>query len=195
FRADASGMDGGTALTASGTSAQATVDDGVSPSVTIAPSPVPWSALDLAFELTATDNDHGSGVQSVTVQIDGGPLTATNGANVSISLTTEGSHTVSFFATDRAGNNSTTQAVTAGIDRTAPTIAGSQSPPAVGGWNKSAVTVRFTCSDSLSGVRTCSGPVALAGETAGTSIPGTAVDNAGNSASTSWGPVRIDLTA
>src|SRR5439155_8695704 len=129
------------------------------------------------------------------VQIDGGPLTATNGANVSISLTTEGSHTVSFFATDRAGNNSTTQAVTAGIDRTAPTIAGSQSPPAVGGWNKSAVTVRFTCSDSLSGVRTCSGPVALAGETAGTSVPGSAVDNAGNSGSTSWGPVRIDLTA
>jgi hypothetical protein len=194
FRADASGSDGGISLSASGSSAEVTVTDDRSPTVAISPSPVPWSAADLTFELTATDQVRGAGVASVTVQIDGGPLTVTAGANVSVSLTAEAQHIVMYFATDRAGNNSATSAVTAGIDRTAPGIAGGQSPPATDGWNNSAVTVSFTCDDALSGVATCSGPVTLAAETAGTMVPGTAVDRAGNSGSTSWGPVRIDLT-
>jgi hypothetical protein len=194
FKADATGSDAGTPISGTGASPDVTVTDGVSPSVAIAPSPVPWSSMDLSFEITATDNDHGSGMASVTVQIDGGPLMVTPGSSVSVSLSAEGSHTVNFFGTDNAGNNSPTTAVVAGIDRTTPTVSGSQSPPAVSGWNNSPVTVTFACADSLSGVQSCSAPVTLNTETPGSSVPGTAADRAGNTASTSWGPVKIDLT-
>jgi hypothetical protein len=194
FKADATGSDAGAPISASADSPVVTVTDGVSPSVAIAPSPVPWSAMDLNFELTATDNANGSGVSSITVQIDGGSLMTTPGSSVSVSLSAEGNHTVSFFATDRAGNNSTTTAVTAGIDRSSPTISASQSPPAVAGWNNSEVTVTFACADTLSGVQTCSAPVTVSAETAGTSVSGSATDNAGNTASTTWGPVKIDVT-
>ena len=195
FEADAAGYDVGTPISAVGVTPDITVTDAISPSVAIAPSPVPWSAMDLNFEITASDNTRGSGVASITVQVDGGSLMVTPGANVSVSLSAEGSHTISFFASDAAGNNSTTTAVTAGIDKTAPTISASQSPPAVAGWNNSAVTVTFACADGLSGVRSCSAPVTLSAETAGTSVPGSAADNAGNTGFTSWGPVKIDLTA
>jgi hypothetical protein len=195
FEVDAAGYDVGTPISTVGVTPDITVTDAISPSVAIAPSPVPWSAMDLNFEITASDNTRGSGVASVTVQIDGGSLMVTPGANVSVSLSAEGSHTISFFASDAAGNNSATTAVTAGIDKTAPTISASQAPPAVAGWNNSAVTVTFACADGLSGVQSCSAPVTLSAETAGTSVPGSAVDNAGNTGSTSWGPVKIDLTA
>jgi hypothetical protein len=195
FKANATGFDAGTPISATASSAQVTVTDAVSPTVAISPSPIPWSAMDLNFEITATDNASGSGVASVTVQIDGGSLVTTQGASVSVSLSAEGNHTISFFGTDRASNNSATTAVSAGIDRTAPTIAASQSPPAVSGWNNSPVTVTFACADSLSGVQTCTAPATLDAETGGTSVPGSAADKAGNTASTTWGPVKIDLTA
>src|SRR4051812_21227279 len=108
--------------------------------------------MDMDFAVTATDNARGSRDPSIPIHIQGGALMATPGANVSISLSAEGSHTIAFFATDQAGNNSATSSVVAGIDRTAPTISASQSPVAVSGWNKSAVTVTFDCADGLSGV-------------------------------------------
>lgn len=195
FNASATGSDVGTPISAAGNSPGVTVSDAVSPTVAISPSPIPWSSMDLAFELTGTDNTNGSGVASITVQIDGGSLIETAGDSVSVSLSTEGQHTIAFFATDRAGNNSATTSVVAGLDRTSPTISASQSPPAVSGWNNSTVTVTFACADGLSGVQSCTAPVSLAAETGGTDVPGTAVDNAGNTASTTHGPVRIDLTA
>jgi hypothetical protein len=195
FKASATGSDVGTPISTASSSPDVAITDSLSPSVAIAPSPVPWSAMDLNFELTATDNASGSGVASITMQLDGGSLLVTPGASVSVSLSAEGSHTITFFGTDNAGNNSATSSVVAGIDRTAPTLSASQSPPAVAGWNNSAVTVTFACSDALSGLQSCTAPVTLSAETAATSVPGSAADNAGNTASTSWGPVKIDLTS
>ncbi len=195
FQANVTASDGGTPLSAVGQSPTVTVIDPISPTVTISPSPIPWSSADLVFEISATDNDQGSGVKNVTVQIDGADPQVTSGSSVSVSLTTEASHTIAFFATDHAGNNSLTTAVAPGIDRTLPTIQASQAPAAnSAGWNRSAVTVAFSCADGLSGVKSCTAPVTLTGETAGTEVTGTAVDNAGNTRSLDHGPVRIDLT-
>ena len=76
-----------------------------------------------------------------------------------------------------------------------PTITGSAVPgPNANGWNNTQVTVSFTCSDSGSGIASCSAPTVLSTEGAGQSVTGTAVDNAGNTASATVGPINIDLT-
>jgi hypothetical protein len=56
------------------------------------------------------------------------------------------------------------------------------------------VTVHFTCSDADSGIASC--PADQTFSTDGTfTASGTATDNAGNSASVSFGPIQIDKTA
>lgn len=85
--------------------------------------------------------------------------------------------------------------VTIKRDATDPTISGSASPAAnANGWNKSDVTVSFSCDDNLSGVASCSPDVTLSSQGAGQSVPGTVFDNAGNSASTTVSGINIDKT-
>ena len=74
-------------------------------------------------------------------------------------------------------------------------ITATGAPPANGaGWNDTGVTVSFDCTDDRSGIRTCPPSVNVTTETAGQVVSGTAVDRAGNSASTTL-TVRIDQTA
>jgi hypothetical protein len=76
-----------------------------------------------------------------------------------------------------------------------PTITGSAVPgPNANGWNNTQVMVSFTCLDSGSGIASCSAPTVLFTEGGSQSVTGTAVDNAGNSASATVGPINIDLT-
>jgi hypothetical protein len=82
------------------------------------------------------------------------------------------------------------------FDFIAPTITGTATPaPNMYGWNNTPVTVEFTCTDAESGVAGCTGPTTLTGEGPGQSVTGTATDNAGNTASTTVGPINIDMTA
>jgi hypothetical protein len=81
-----------------------------------------------------------------------------------------------------------------GTDNGAPTITAQASPAAnANGWNNSNVTVTFTCADVTSGIASCTGPIVVATEGAGQVIAGTAVDKAGNTASTSV-TLNIDKT-
>jgi hypothetical protein len=82
-------------------------------------------------------------------------------------------------------------------DATAPTINGSASPAAnADGWNKTDVTVSFSCDDNLSGIAECGPSATLTEEGADQSVSGTAMDNAGNSsASASVSGINIDKTA
>jgi hypothetical protein len=80
-------------------------------------------------------------------------------------------------------------------DATKPTIEGSASPAANGaGWNNTDVTVSFTCADNLSGIASCGPDDTLSSEGAGQSATGTAVDDAGNSASATVSSINIDKT-
>ncbi len=109
-------------------------------------------------------------------------------------VSTEGlNQSVAGTAYDRA-DNAASAGVTVSIDRTAPTIVAALEPAANGaGWNKTAVTVRFSCSDTGSGVATCSDPVTISQETGGQQVSGEATDRAGNSAAVDV-TVRLDMT-
>jgi hypothetical protein len=80
-----------------------------------------------------------------------------------------------------------------GVDNDPPTIVGRVSPPPdAGGYNSSPAKVTFACADALSGIASCSPPVAVTTEGT-TTVTGTATDLAGNIASASV-TVNISLS-
>jgi hypothetical protein len=84
-------------------------------------------------------------------------------------------------------------------DTTLPTITASATKAdgtsyTAGTWTNQTVTVHFTCSDSGSGIASCPGDQTFSNDGTFTATS-TATDNAGNSASTSFGPIKIDTTA
>jgi Glucodextranase, domain B len=75
-----------------------------------------------------------------------------------------------------------------------PAIAAGIAPaPNAAGWNMSSVTVSFACSDAILGISSCTPPVQVSAEGAHQTVTGTAVNQAGFSASTA-ASVSIDLT-
>jgi len=81
--------------------------------------------------LSATDNPGGSGVKEITYSATGAqPIAGTTapGSSASIPVTVEGETTITFFATDNAGNAESPKAVTVKIDKTKPVITGARSP-------------------------------------------------------------------
>lgn len=92
-------------------------------------------------------------------------------------------------------NNCATGSLALSIDKTPPTITATVGPPPnANGWNNTAVMVGFTCSDSLSGLASCNGPITLATEGTGLSATGTATDRAGNTATATASGIKIDMT-
>jgi hypothetical protein len=71
-----------------------------------------------------------------------------------ISITAEGTTTLSFFAEDNAGNIEATKTLVLKIDKTAPTISdlGATTSPNAAGWYKADVVNQFKASDGLSGL-------------------------------------------
>jgi hypothetical protein len=165
--------------------------------LSLLPNAAGWHNTDVTVTLNAVD-EGGSGTQELTYSATGAqPLASTTveGASTSFTLTAEGETTVTFSARDNAGNVEEPATITIRIDKTAPTISGSRSPAAnAAGWNKTDVTVSFTCQDALSGVASCTDPVTLTTEGAGQSVTGSVVDQAGNSASFTVGDIQIDKT-
>jgi hypothetical protein len=132
---------------------------------------VSWSVVD---NESAISSSSGCGSTTITTDTDGTTLTCS--------------------ATSAGGTSS--QSVTVKRDATEPTVSGSASPaPNGNGWNRTDVTISFTCSDLLSGIASCAPNQTLSSEGAGQSATGTATDNAGNSASATVGNINIDKTA
>ena len=161
----------------------------LTPPVTTA-SAVPASYTNNTVAVTLTASDNLSGVAQTIFTVDGGSTQV----GTSVTLSSDGVHTLTFWSVDNAGNVETAHVVTVRIDTTAPTITSSKAPPANGaGWNKTNVTVTFTCGDSGSGIASCTSPQNVTSEGAGQTVSGTALDNAGNTALTST-TVSIDKT-
>lgn len=109
-----------------------------------------------------------------------------------ITVTAEGANQpISGTAVDKAGNTATAT-IHVSIDKTAPFIAATlASTPNANGWFTSPVAVHFACGDDGSGVDSC--PVDQLASAQGTqTISGTATDKAGNTASVTTAPIRID---
>jgi hypothetical protein len=178
----------GTAVDNAGNSATSTVSniniDKTAPSVNVSVSPpangAGWNnstPVTVHFE----GSDSGSGVLSCD-------------PDVVLNSETAG-QLVTGSCTDQAGNQGSSS-VTVKIDTTAPTISGSAAPAANGnGWNNTNVTVSFSCNDGLSGIASCGPNQTLSSEGAGQSVTDTAVDNAGNSATSTVSNINIDKTA
>jgi hypothetical protein len=174
------------------------------PTVTANVAPTPnangWNNATVLVSFSAVDNSGGSGVKEITYSINGSPPVVTAGASASTTLTAEGTHTISYYATDNATNVSLTKSLTVNLDSTKPTINatakkadGTDYVP--GSWTNQSVTVTFTCTDVLSGVETVSSPVTVSGTGANQSVQGTCTDRAGNIATTTFSNISIDKVA
>jgi hypothetical protein len=120
-----------------------------------APGPGNWNNTNVTVSLNATDNPTGSGVKQIQYSLTGaqtgGPIVVT-GSSASITITAAGSTTLSYFATDNAGNVEAAKSLTINIDRSAPATSASASPlPSGGDWNKTNVAVTLSAIDNPGG--------------------------------------------
>ena len=145
------------------------------PPATTASAPTGWSTSDT---VTLSPADGLSGVAATTYEIDG--LSEQTGTQIQLS---EGVHQVVFWSEDNAGNVEDPTMITVRVDYSAPSIVHDLSPvPNAAGWNKSATTVTFTCSDTVSEIALCTPPTPVTNDAAAQVVNGTATDLAGNSA-------------
>jgi hypothetical protein len=115
--------------------------------LTTATLPEDWRQGSVEVELEALDNL--AGIAQTYYALDGAP--ARTGSLVAIDG--EGSHTLTFWSVDRAGNAESPVSTVVRIDRTAPTIeAQADRAPNAASRYAAPVTVGFTCADQLSGV-------------------------------------------
>jgi hypothetical protein len=150
-----------------------------------------------AVKVTLTGSDGLSGVDKTYYSVDAGAAQAYAGP---FDFADKGSHTISFWSVDNAGNTEDKTAdghsVTVKIDNVPPTITADRTPAAnANGWNNGPVTITFTCTDNESGTAGCTEPATLFNEGGGQSLTGNAADNAGNTAETTVKGINIDLTA
>lgn len=92
---------------------------------TLALSKPPASASgwhDRPIEIGVTAADAGDGVDMIVVTLDGRMLPGVRGEHTSVTVKGEGSHTLSVWATDKAGNTTISETYDIRIDETAPTI-------------------------------------------------------------------------
>jgi WD40 repeat protein len=141
-----------------------------------------WYRTDVVVPYTATDNLAGfSGGQR---QLQGSVRSSGEGSAVKVRVRVE----------DLAGNATEAEAGPFKVDQTPPTIRAAVNPqPNAQGWNNTDVTVRFECSDALSGLVSCTPQEERVTSEGEHRIEGRAEDRAGNVRTTSV-TVRLDKT-
>lgn len=156
----------------------------------------------IPFAFTATDNDGGSGLAATYFTIDGTPHTYGDPYTEDLST---GSHAVTYWSVDSAGNKEGVHTLTVQVDTTPPTITGdtvnvdgTHRQANAAGWFNSPVDVKFTCADVGSGLQTgvagCAGDTTLSNDGAGQKVHGDAVDVAGNRSGADVTGINIDQT-
>ncbi|MGI0018882.1 MAG: hypothetical protein ACREAY_00260, partial [Nitrososphaera sp.] len=180
----------GTTLTCAATSAGGSSSqsvnikrDGTAPTISGSATPAPngdgWN--NAAVTVSFACSDAMSGIVSCAVAQPAG-----EGSGQSVTGT----------GVDNAGNSASTMVSGIDVDLTLPGIMAAASPAAnANGWNNGDVIVTSLCTDSLSGIKTCTSPITLTSEGTGQSATGTAVDYADNSASVTVNGISIDKTA
>ncbi|MFY9914521.1 MAG: Ig-like domain-containing protein, partial [Nocardioidaceae bacterium] len=99
------------------------VSDQTKPVTTASVSPTPngagWNNAAVTVTLTATDTG-GSGVKNITYSVDGAAGVVVAGASTSFTESSDGTHTITYYARDFATNVETTKSLTVKIDTAAP---------------------------------------------------------------------------
>ena len=107
-------------------------NDSVPPTTTAALSPLPngagWNNSNVTVTLSALDNPGGSGVASIVYSATGAQTIANTPYTGPFTITSEGTTTVSFHATDTAGNVEGSKTQVVKLDKTPPAV----STPSIG---------------------------------------------------------------
>src|SRR4051812_47534115 len=106
----------GAGLSTTAISSPAVKIDRTAPTTGISGTSNNWVNQNVTVSLSATDNL--SGVAKTQYTVDGGVIQT----GTSITLSTEGDHTVTYFSTDGAGNVEAVRTAHVKVDKTAPTI-------------------------------------------------------------------------
>jgi len=148
-----------------------------------------WHNRDVTITLRAAD-EGGSGVTSLTYSANGAQVverTTVDDATATLTIAAEGETTISYSATDNAGNTSAAGTLTIKLDKTVPAITVT-SPTARDYLLGESVMAQYACDDNGSGVTACASAVtdgrAIDTASVGTkTLEVTAEDGAGNRAS------------
>jgi alpha-tubulin suppressor-like RCC1 family protein len=89
-----------------------------------------WYVSDVQMTLTATDNNGGSGVKEIHCSVDG-TETVVQGSSASYSIVGDGTHAVTWYAIDNAGNVEKPQEMSINIDKTPPSLLALATYPAI----------------------------------------------------------------
>jgi len=145
-----------------------------------------WHNQDLTITLTAQDNEGGAGMQEVDWRFAGkAKADYVNGNSATVTYDVEGVKIFSYWSRDKEGNEDDNK-VEISLDKTPPVTTATVMPePNQADWHNSDVTVSFTATDSLSGVKSVTSPVTVSTEGAEQSIAGEAIDIADNKGSAS----------
>ncbi|MDQ0029207.1 OmpL47-type beta-barrel domain-containing protein [Arthrobacter bambusae] len=167
----------------------------------------------VTVNLSAVDNAGGSGVANIQYTVDGGSTVTVYAATAAVSVTGDGTHSVSYTATDVAGNTSNTQTQAVKIDTTKPVVGVasiSPTPNSLGYNRTSTVTVNLSATDvGGSGIASITyhvdnlAPATVNAATAAVAVSGegthtvyySATDVAGNPSDSQTQTVTIDTTA
>ena len=149
-----------------------------------------WNNTDVAVSIGGGEVPAGTGVAHVEYQLSGAttvPLTRVDGERAELTVSHEGVTTVTFRAVDKAGNVSVTRTLPIRIDKTAPSVDTTATPPNAAGWNNTDVTVVFAATDGGSGLATATPQsVTLTEEGAGQVAQAVFADRAGNSTTATY---------
>lgn len=136
-------------------------------------------------------SDCGTGVKEIHYTLDGNPEVVTAGSSASFNVTTEGGHSLSYYAVDYAGNTELSQTLNFQIDRTMPVITISGIIDGGTYFINDPVSANYTATDTLSGISSITGTVP-GGGFIDTSTVGihtftvSATDQAGNTITTTY---------
>jgi Tol biopolymer transport system component len=129
-----------------------------SAALSVPPNSAGWHKADVTLTLAASDEEGGSGVESVTYSADGAqftPETTVSGNAATITIAVEGMSVITYRARDAAGNVESPKTVTVRLDKTAPVI--NVSSPVAYNVVGQVLTADFACADTVSGVAACEG--------------------------------------
>ena len=152
-----------------------------------------------------TPFDSASSVSSTSYRIDGGSW---NSYSVPFTVTGDGTHTVTYYSVDNAGNTQSNQTLTVKVDTVAPTTTAAVTSGTLGnnGYYTTTPTITISPADATSGVATTSyqidggsvtpytAPFTVSGQGTHT-VTYYSVDNAGNTQSNQTLTVKVDTVA
>ena len=132
-----------------------TVAPATSASAAPAANAAGWINSPASVTLSSADNENGSGVASISYTVANGGASAgstTPSASASFVVSGEGVSTVTYHATDKAGNVEAAKTLTVRIDRIAPASNATSAPaPDASGRNTTPVTVSIAAADAAGG--------------------------------------------